>query len=51
MSDRDPVEIYGNNLVPINVIDLTSHTIPYWELRSKSSVVQCWRCQRMKSFS
>jgi geranyl diphosphate 2-C-methyltransferase len=28
----------ANNLVPINVIDLTSHTIPYWELRSKSSV-------------
>lgn len=28
----------ANNLVPINVIDLTSHTIPYWELRAKSSV-------------
>jgi geranyl diphosphate 2-C-methyltransferase len=28
----------ANNLVPINVIDLTSRTIPYWELRSKSSV-------------
>lgn len=27
-----------NNLVPINVIDLTAHTIPYWELRAKSSV-------------
>ncbi len=28
----------ANNLVPINVIDLTSQTIPYWELRAKSSV-------------
>jgi geranyl diphosphate 2-C-methyltransferase len=28
----------ANNLVPINVIDLTPHTIPYWELRAKSSV-------------
>jgi geranyl diphosphate 2-C-methyltransferase len=28
----------ANNLVPINVIDLTSQTIPYWELRVKSSV-------------
>lgn len=28
----------ANNLVPINVIDLTSATIPYWELRAKSSV-------------
>jgi geranyl diphosphate 2-C-methyltransferase len=28
----------ANNLVPINVIDLTAHTIPYWELRAKSSV-------------
>ncbi|MGB8962244.1 MAG: geranyl diphosphate 2-C-methyltransferase [Pseudonocardiaceae bacterium] len=28
----------ANNLVPIDVIDLTSHTIPYWELRAKSSV-------------
>ncbi|MGH3829906.1 MAG: geranyl diphosphate 2-C-methyltransferase [Pseudonocardiaceae bacterium] len=27
-----------NNLVPINVVDLTAHTIPYWELRAKSSV-------------
>ena len=27
-----------NDLVPINVIDLTAHTIPYWELRAKSSV-------------
>lgn len=28
----------ANNLIPINVIDLTSQTIPYWELRAKSSV-------------
>ncbi|MGH3856568.1 MAG: geranyl diphosphate 2-C-methyltransferase [Pseudonocardiaceae bacterium] len=28
----------ANKLVPINVIDLTAHTIPYWELRAKSSV-------------
>jgi geranyl diphosphate 2-C-methyltransferase len=28
----------ANNLVPINVIDLTPSTIPYWELRAKSSV-------------
>jgi geranyl diphosphate 2-C-methyltransferase len=28
----------ANNLVPINVIDLTAGTIPYWELRAKSSV-------------
>ncbi len=28
----------ANNLVPIDVIDLTSHTIPYWELRATSSV-------------
>lgn len=28
----------ANNLVPINVIDLTADTIPYWELRAKSSV-------------
>ncbi|MFC4335396.1 geranyl diphosphate 2-C-methyltransferase [Salininema proteolyticum] len=27
-----------NNLVPINVIDLTAATIPYWELRQKCSV-------------
>ena len=26
------------NFVPINVIDLTAQTIPYWELRAKSSV-------------
>jgi geranyl diphosphate 2-C-methyltransferase len=28
----------ANNLVPINVVDLTAATIPYWELREKSSV-------------
>ncbi|GAA5165246.1 methyltransferase domain-containing protein [Pseudonocardia eucalypti] len=28
----------ANNLVPINVVDLTELTIPYWELRAKSSV-------------
>ncbi|GAA2800011.1 geranyl diphosphate 2-C-methyltransferase [Crossiella cryophila] len=28
----------ANNLVPISVIDLTAATIPYWELREKSSV-------------
>jgi geranyl diphosphate 2-C-methyltransferase len=28
----------ANNLVPINVIDLTTDTIPYWELRARSSV-------------
>jgi geranyl diphosphate 2-C-methyltransferase len=28
----------ANNLIPINVIDLTADTIPYWELRAKSSV-------------
>jgi geranyl diphosphate 2-C-methyltransferase len=28
----------ANNLVPINVIDLTASTIPYWELRARSSV-------------
>jgi geranyl diphosphate 2-C-methyltransferase len=28
----------ANNFVPINVVDLTSDTIPYWELREKSSV-------------
>jgi len=27
-----------NNLVPINVLDLTAATIPYWELRAKSAV-------------
>jgi geranyl diphosphate 2-C-methyltransferase len=28
----------ANDLVPITVTDLTVHTIPYWELRAKSSV-------------
>lgn len=28
----------ANNLVPISVVDLTAQTIPYWELREKSSV-------------
>ena len=28
----------AHNLVPIEVINLTAHTIPYWELRAKSSV-------------
>ena len=28
----------ANSLVPINVIDLTGETIPYWELRAKSSL-------------
>ena len=28
----------ANDLVPINVVDLTPQTIPYWELRAKSSL-------------
>jgi geranyl diphosphate 2-C-methyltransferase len=28
----------ANHLVPINVIDLTASTIPYWQLRAESSV-------------
>lgn len=28
----------ATGLVPINVVDLTAETIPYWELRAKSSV-------------
>ena len=28
----------ANGFVPINVVDLTEATIPYWELRAKSSV-------------
>ncbi|MGH3760573.1 geranyl diphosphate 2-C-methyltransferase [Actinophytocola sp.] len=28
----------ANDFVPINVVDLTAQTIPYWELREKSSV-------------
>jgi geranyl diphosphate 2-C-methyltransferase len=27
-----------NRLVPTTVVDLTAATIPYWELRAKSSV-------------
>ncbi|WP_433273905.1 geranyl diphosphate 2-C-methyltransferase [Actinosynnema sp. CS-041913] len=30
--------LLANNLVPIQVIDLTPDTIPYWELRERSSV-------------
>jgi geranyl diphosphate 2-C-methyltransferase len=30
--------LQANGLVPINVIDLTPDTIPYWELREQSSV-------------
>lgn len=30
--------LQANNLVPINVVDLTPLTIPYWELRERSSV-------------
>ena len=30
--------LQANGLVPINVVDLTAATIPYWELREKSSV-------------
>ncbi|MEV3988016.1 geranyl diphosphate 2-C-methyltransferase [Streptomyces sp. NPDC049837] len=28
----------ANGLVPINVVDLTARTIPYWELRAKSAL-------------
>ncbi|NGO12772.1 methyltransferase domain-containing protein [Streptomyces sp. HC44] len=28
----------ANGLIPINVVDLTAQTIPYWELRARSSV-------------
>jgi geranyl diphosphate 2-C-methyltransferase len=28
----------ANNLVPISVVDLTADTIPYWELRERSTV-------------
>jgi geranyl diphosphate 2-C-methyltransferase len=31
-------EMAANRLVPISVVDLTSATIPYWELRAKSSL-------------
>jgi geranyl diphosphate 2-C-methyltransferase len=30
--------LVANNFVPINVVDLTPQTIPYWELRAKSPV-------------
>jgi geranyl diphosphate 2-C-methyltransferase len=29
-------EMVANRLIPINVIDLTASTIPYWELRAKT---------------
>ncbi|MCZ4125022.1 geranyl diphosphate 2-C-methyltransferase [Streptomyces sp. H39-S7] len=32
-------EMAANRLVPISVVDLTAATIPYWELRAKSSLV------------
>ncbi|MER6046670.1 geranyl diphosphate 2-C-methyltransferase [Streptomyces sp. NPDC001793] len=32
-------EMANNRLVPISVVDLTEATIPYWELRAKSSLV------------
>ncbi len=32
-------EMANNRLVPISVVDLTAATIPYWELRAKSSLV------------
>ncbi|MGG7568864.1 geranyl diphosphate 2-C-methyltransferase [Streptomyces sirii] len=31
-------EMAKNRLAPINVVDLTAATIPYWELRAKSSL-------------
>ncbi|WUI01714.1 methyltransferase domain-containing protein [Spirillospora sp. NBC_00431] len=31
-------EMAANRLVPISVVDLTSATIPYWELRAKSAL-------------
>ncbi|MEW1654787.1 geranyl diphosphate 2-C-methyltransferase [Streptomyces sp. NPDC093707] len=31
-------EMANNRLVPISVVDLTAATIPYWELRAKSSL-------------
>ncbi len=31
-------EMAANRLVPTAVVDLTSATIPYWELRAKSPV-------------
>ncbi|WP_326770803.1 methyltransferase domain-containing protein (plasmid) [Streptomyces sp. NBC_01591] len=32
-------EMANNRLVPISVVDLTAATIPYWELRARSSLV------------
>ncbi|MFI6638864.1 geranyl diphosphate 2-C-methyltransferase [Streptomyces sp. NPDC050504] len=32
-------EMANNRLVPVAVVDLTEATIPYWELRAKSSLV------------
>ncbi|GAA4233282.1 methyltransferase domain-containing protein [Actinomadura meridiana] len=32
-------ELAANRLVPVNVVDLTASTIPYWELRAKSTLV------------
>ncbi|MHC9296517.1 geranyl diphosphate 2-C-methyltransferase [Mycobacterium sp. LTG2003] len=31
-------ELAAHRLVPVNVVDLTSATIPYWELRAQSAV-------------
>jgi geranyl diphosphate 2-C-methyltransferase len=31
-------ELAANRLVPVNVVDLTAATIPYWELRTKSAL-------------
>nr|WP_236655416.1 geranyl diphosphate 2-C-methyltransferase [Streptacidiphilus carbonis] len=31
-------EMAANRLVPVNVVDLTAATIPYWELRARSSL-------------
>lgn len=31
-------EMAANRLVPVSVVDLTAATIPYWELRAKSSL-------------
>ncbi|RKS77270.1 geranyl diphosphate 2-C-methyltransferase [Actinomadura pelletieri DSM 43383] len=31
-------ELAANRLVPVSVVDLTASTIPYWELRAKSSL-------------
>jgi geranyl diphosphate 2-C-methyltransferase len=31
-------ELAANRLVPVNVVDLTAATIPYWELRARSTL-------------